>query len=266
MMTAATHHRAAVLKLHRDSGFGEVSNWADLPQVIEKLTAGPCSPPRPIGYLSIGGGHKTAAGGSRGGPHNRADRESHALNPRQVANLVAAARHAGVIGLPFNRMVTIHWEHAGLPLAGMAKATGRFLDLMSKAIARHGGATAWAWVHEGGHDKGGHCHLLAHVPAALVTIITRLQVGWLRRITGAPYRARVIVSRPIGGRLGLETGNPALHAHNLAAALSYALKGADNTAAPALDLKRLEPGGLVIGKRCGVSQNIGPKARKEGSQ
>jgi hypothetical protein len=153
-----------------------------------------------------------------------------------------------------------------VPQSGMARATGRFLDLMGKAIRRHGGATAWVWVHEGGKDKGGHCHLLAHVPPDLVAIISRLQMGWLRRITGKAYRARVIASRPIGGRLGLETGNPDLHAHNLAAALLYVLKGADSEAAPAFNLQRLEPGGLIIGKRCGVSQNIGPKARKETEQ
>ena len=67
--------------------------------------------------------------------------------------------------------------------------------------------------------KGGHCHLLAHVPADLVPRLTGLQRGWLRRITGQPYRARVIHSKPIGGRLGLETGNPDLHAINLEAAL-----------------------------------------------
>ena len=144
----------------------------------------------------------------------------------------------------------------------MVKATGRFVDLMAKALARHRSKTAWLWVHEGGDGKGGHCHLLAHVPAELVPIITALQLGWLRRITGQPYRARVIRSKPIGGRLGLEAGNPELHAINLDAALAYVLKGASPEAASQFGLERLEPGGRVIGKRCGTSQNIGAKARK----
>ena len=79
-----------------------------------------------------------------------------------------------------------------------------------------------------------------------------------------PYRARVIHSRPIGGRLGLETGNPQLHAINLEAALSYVLKGASDAAAAQFNLERHEPGGRIIGKRCGTSQNIGAKARKDG--
>lgn len=180
----------------------------------------------------------------------------------QIANLSAAEHHSRQIELPFTRMITIHWQAAGVPLAGMVKATGRFIDLMAKALARHGSSTAWLWVHENGDGKGGHCHLLAHVPAELVPIVTRLQLHWLRSITGKPYRKRVIRSKPIGGRLGLETGNPALHAVNIEAAIAYVLKGASTEAATKFGLERLEPGGRVIGKRCGTSQNIGPKARQ----
>jgi hypothetical protein len=143
----------------------------------------------------------------------------------------------------------------------MAKATGRFTDLMTKALARHGSQTAWLWVHENGPNKGGHCHLLAHVPAEHVKRLSGLQMGWLRRITRRPYRKNVIHSDPIGGRLGLEVGNPALHAVNLAVALGYVLKGASDEAAAKFCLERLEPGGHIIGKRCGTSQNIGAKAR-----
>lgn len=149
-----------------------------------------------------------------------------------------------------------------MPLAGMARATYRFTDLITKALARHGSRTAWLWVHENSGPKGGHCHLLAHVPAELVAAITGLQRGWLRRITGQPYRKRVIRSEPIGGRLGLEAGNPELHAINLEAALAYVLKGASPEAASQFNLERLEPGGRVIGKRCSTSQNIGAKARQ----
>ena len=198
----------------------------------------------------------------RGGARNRADRESHDLSAAQIDNLQAAMRHADKIGLPFTRMITIHWEAAGVPLAGMAKATGRFVDLLKKALARRGSDTAWLWVHENGDGKGGHCHLLAHVPADQVARLTSLQRGWLRRITGHPYRARVIHSKPIGGRLGLEAGNPGLHAANLQMAVAYVLKGARPNVAAQFGLERLEPGGRIIGKRCGTSQNLGAKARR----
>jgi len=105
-------------------------------------------------------------------------------------------------------------------------------------------------------------NMLAHVPADLVRRVTGLQRGWLHRITGREYRAGVIHSKPVGGRLGLEAGNPELHARNLETALSYVLKGADGASAARFNLSRLEPGGLITGKRCGTSQNIGAKARK----
>ncbi|SMQ68896.1 hypothetical protein SAMN06297468_1168 [Altererythrobacter xiamenensis] len=149
-----------------------------------------------------------------------------------------------------------------MPLEAMTNATGRFVDLMSKMLWRHGSMTSWLWVHENGVGKGAHCHLLAHVPAAQVQRLGKLQKGWLRRISGKPYRRGVIHSKPIGGRLGLEAGNPDLHAVNLEAALAYVLKGASPEAASQFGLERLEPGGCIIGKRCGTSQNIGAKARK----
>lgn len=168
-----------------------------------------------------------------------------------------------MIGLSFNRMLTVHWQAAGVSLECMVGATGRFTDLLAKALARHGSPTAWMWTHEnaGGREKGGHCHLLAHVPAALVPVLATLQRSWLRSITGQPYRARVIRSKPIGGRLGLEMSNPDLHWVNLDAAIAYCLKGACTDAAERFGLERLEPGGRIVGKRCGVSQNIGPAAR-----
>ena len=218
-----------------------------------------------ISYLRLGVAPYLPSSTGRGGARNRSDRESHALSAAHVANLIAAARHAGAIGLPLNRMVTIHWQAAGIPLAGMAKATGRFTDMLAKFLARHKSGSALLWTHESGDGKGGHCHLLAHVPAALVPEITGSLRGWLRLISGQPYRRGVILSRPIGGRLGMETGNPDLHAVNLEAALSYVLKGANAEAAAQFDLALLEPGGRVIGKRCGTSQNIGAKARCGGS-
>ena len=258
----ASARHGGTLKLHRGATFGEVSKSPLQPFSPEILPIPTNGTALAISYVTFGGAALLPRGTGRGGARNRASRESHALTVAQIANLRAAERHANKIGLPFTRMISIHWQAAAVPLAGMAKATGRFIDLMTKALARHGSGTAWLWTHENCGPKGGHCHLLAHVPATLVPVITGLQLGWLRRITGKPYRARVIHSKPIGGRLGLESGNPDLHAINLEVALAYVLKGASPKAASHFALERLEPGGRVIGKRCGTSQNIGAKARK----
>lgn len=257
------------LKLHRDCGFGGVSIAPLQPQLPANPPIARTGTALAINYFTTGVAALSASSTGRGGARNRADRKSHALTAAQIGNLKAAERHAEKIGLPFTRMITIHWQAAGVPLADMVRATGRFLDLLSKTLARHGSSTAWIWVHENapgdGHSKGGHCHLLAHVPSHLVPVITRLQRGWLRRITGRPYRARVIHSKPIGGRLGLEIANPDLHAVNLEVVLAYVLKGACQEAGVALGLTQSGQGGLVIGKRCGWSQNVGKKAQLQRS-
>jgi len=256
-------HRDSALKLHRRGAIGVVSIASPGGNSDAILQFPVNGMPVAVSYLRIGVGPHSTAPTGKGGIRNSAKRESYGLNAKQVAKLRAATAHAEAISLPFTRMVTIHWMAAGVPLCAMPKATGRFIDLLTKALRRHGSATAWIWVHENGDSKGGHCHLLVHVPAALVQVVTRLQKGWLRRITGQPYRPRVILSKPIGGRLGLELSNPDLHAANLSTVQSYLLKGASEAASARCGLHRLEPGGRVIGKRCGISQNISAKARSE---
>jgi len=253
------------LKLRRSETFGEVSSLASSQTDNRKAPFAVGGTSLAVSYLSLGVASDLPCGTRRGGARNRANRESHELTARQVANLIAAARHAEAIGLPLTRMITIHWQSAGVPLDRMVKATGRYIDLLSKTLARHSSTTAWLCVHENGHGKGGHCHLLAHVPGQLVKHVTGLQRGWLRGITGQPYQARVILSKPIGGRLGLERSNPDLHASNAGAALAYVLKGARPAAAVQFNLELLEPGGRIIGRRCSTSQNISAKAREKGS-
>ncbi|MCA3635760.1 MAG: hypothetical protein INF18_08555 [Methylobacterium sp.] len=254
----------SLLKLHRDGSFGEVSIGPSYWQPSEKMPVSQAGISVAINYLTLGVPALSANSTGRGGARNRADRESQALSARHIGNLLAAANHAEAIGLPLNRMITVHWQTAGIPLEAMAKATGRFTDLLGKAVARHGHATAWLWVHESGAGKGGHCHLLVHLPPHIIPAMTAAQRRWIKAITGQPYRKRTILSKPIGGILAAEARNPDLHAANLAAALSYVLKGADAGAAAQFNLSRLEPGGRIIGRRCSTSENIGAAARKAG--
>lgn len=244
------------------SSFGEVSSARSLDKNLENMPFFAFGTEVAISKSLLGVPVNFPQRGNRGGARNCATRESQGLSVKQVTNLIAATAHAKAIGLPFTRMITIHWEAAGITLAGIVKATGRFVDLLTKYLSRHGSRTAWLWVLEGGPAKGAHCHMLAHVPARLIKRLPASQKRWLRRITGRPYKDRVIRSDPIGGRLGLEVGNPELHASNLEAAFFYLLKGASGEAASHFDLARLEAGGLIMGKRCGTSQNIGATARK----
>jgi hypothetical protein len=51
-------------------------------------------------------------------------------------------------------------------------------------------------------------------------------------------------------------------AANLGEVLDYVLKGAGETARRRLGLRRKQFGGVVTGKRCGTSENIGRAARE----
>ncbi|MDP9057172.1 MAG: hypothetical protein M3N34_07600 [Pseudomonadota bacterium] len=263
LQTVETDWHGTTLKLHRNRKTGGVSNVTPKPKIVVNQPIRQNGTVLAIITLHLGVPPFLARKHARGGARNRSDRTTDALTAAQITNLLAATAHAETIGLPLNRLITLHWESAGIDLADLARATYRFTDLLKKALARHKSGTAWIWTHENGDGKGGHCHLLAHVPAGLVRRVTDLQRGWLRSITGKPYRARVIRSDPIGGRLGLELGNPELHAVNLQVALGYICKAASQAVLDANGIDRQhEPGGLIIGKRCGTSQNIAAKARQ----
>jgi hypothetical protein len=242
---------------------GEVSKAPLKPQAVANLPIQQTGTAVAINYLTIGVAAHLPCSSNKGGARNRADRESHALTSAQIANLESAERHARAIGLPFTRMITIHWQSAGVAFSDMVKATGRFLDMLTKWLTRQKCKSAWLWVNENGHKKGYHCHLLAHIPAALVSRLTGLQKGWLKRISGNKYKNGVIYSKPIGGRLGLETNNPALYWPNIQKAFAYVCKGAPQAVLNAHGIERQHaPGGHIIGRRCSTSQNIAAKARK----
>ena len=138
-----TWQRGAALKLHRRAIFGEVSmsqrpvDNGRKPAIARHGTA------VAVTNLLLGvAPYSACKGSSRGGARNLATRESHALSRAHVRNLIGATVHADDIGLPFNRMITVHWEAAGVAVNGMARATGRFIELLTKALARHGSATA----------------------------------------------------------------------------------------------------------------------------
>lgn len=200
--------------------------------------------------------------GGRGGARNHRNRESRELKAATVANLRAAAHFAPKAGVPFNLFKTIHWQKAGVsdPLA----ATGRFLKLASDWIRSKGGTSAYVWVREAGDEKGEHVHILLHVPPALAPGLARRQRGWLQAC-GAEWRRGVIYTERIGQSLRHATAGEVSgkdYLAHLKAVVGYVLKGGEPVALEALGLERVETTGAVVGKRAGVSQNLGPAARR----
>ncbi len=193
-----------------------------------------------------------------GGARNRHDRTSLNLSERQCHDMVAAATYALSIGLPFNRHWTVHYERAGIADQDGAAFVGRLLRLASAHIRRAGGRLAAIWARENGDGKGCHVHILLHVTAG-VTLRNRTR-RWIVA-AGGRYRNRVSRVKVIGGTLASANTDCLQHRNNMAAVLSYLMKGASNVTGEVLGLPRSGEGGRIIGKRAGWTQNIGRAAQ-----
>lgn len=193
----------------------------------------------------------------RGGPKNWANRVSTALSEADLRKLADATAFAQEAGLAFNRHTTIHWGAARVvdPL----RATGCFLKMLGEAVRAAGGSFAYVWVRENGDGKGEHVHILWHGPAELPVFKRRVQ-GWLRRC-GARRAPRVTKTVSIAGGLGAAGTGSAHYRANLGTVLDYLSKGGDHLARARLGIRHNEPGGPIVGKRCGTSENIGRMAR-----
>jgi len=198
---------------------------------------------------------------THGGARNRADRTSEGLSLHQCERIAAAALAAFATGTALNRFVTIHWGLAGISDARGAWATGRFIKLASDWCRTRGAPFLWLWVRENGASQGGHVHMLLYVPPDHSRAFAAMQRGWLRRVTGRPYRRGVIKTRPIGGSLRAAETVPEHYRTNLANVAEYMLKGAMLDAAEVIGLGRRESSEVVIGKRAGWCQKLVSKSR-----
>jgi hypothetical protein len=173
-------------------------------------------------------------------------------------NLIEATLYADWAGMPFNRFTTVHWQAAGV-MDGL-KATSRFLKLLGDWLRANGFPFAYVWVRENGYGKGEHVHILWHGPADFPAF-RRLLRRWLKAC-GAVRRKGVCHTVSIARSLHSAVAGGDDYRANLTRVLDYHVKGADRAARASLGIKRFEPGGEVTGKRCGVSVNIGPAARR----
>ena len=172
--------------------------------------------------------------------------------------MIEAANFAERIGLAFNRHWTVHYEMAGIAERDGAAFVGRLLALVGKHVRRAGGKLAALWARENGDGKGGHVHILLHVPNGMT--LRNLTRRWIKAAGGNPVR-RVSKVRTIGGLLTNVDIGGARYRTNADAVLAYLVKAATNETGLALSLPCHGEGGPIIGKRAGWTQNIGAKAR-----
>jgi hypothetical protein len=184
-----------------------------------------------------------------GGARNRADRTSDYLTLEQAQKIIGAIERAATQSLHVNRHIIIHWGKMGVPDDMAMAVISRFLMVFRQWAD---GETAFVWTREIGKGrKGSHLHLLAHIPDGKKWTGAMTQ-RWLEQITGNPYADGAIHTSRIMGR---KSPDSAYYAANLQTVTAYILKGVCPDGAATLGIAH-KAGGRIIGKRCGMSQNI----------
>jgi hypothetical protein len=234
---------------------------ATLSQAIEiQSKSSADSSPRATGTgIAVNDTHTGVLRGAAGAV--RRGRRSTFLRAKDCENLILAVEHAERIGRPLNRMLTVHFDAAGI--TDPVRATGRLLKLMGDWLRCNNTGVTAVWVREAGLEKGEHVHIMLSVPPNKICHFNRMQRRWFANI-GAAWKCRVYRSRPIAGshKAAFNAASRSLYLQARAGALHYLLKGADPHARATHKLKKQGDGGELWGKRSGTTENIGRTARR----
>jgi hypothetical protein len=172
----------------------------------------------------------------------------------QATNIIEAVGFARSVGHRLVAHLTIHWSLTDVGDDPDGKLFAKFREGLDKWLHRHGMKFAACWARErqsGGQSDVVHCHLLFHLPVEYRTkkmgqveaAISRLINRHGRGITDERVIKLVIHDNPDGKYL-IKGGGPKVWK-------KFRLRK---------EHRRLQ--GIIHGKRCGTTQNIGPAARR----
>ena len=179
-------------------------------------------------------------------------RGSKYISVSQATNIVEAVKFAKSIGLPLVAHLTIHWsgtlafdDHDGARFAKVREG-------LAKVLLRRGIPTGWVWCREcKAHTDIVHCHLLFHLP-------TEYRVG--QKLDEVRATLERLVARHGDGiwseyAVELKTW---CDPDGL-----YLLKGGGPEVWKLFRIKKKfrESQGIIHGKRCGTTENLGKAAR-----
>jgi len=190
----------------------------------------------------------------------RSDRKSSLLEANQGDKIWRARLHAEQIGQPLNALLTIRWEALGGDET-VQERNSRLLICARHWLGRCDQDLAAVWVIERGTLGSLHVHNLINVPRHLLAGFKDMLPRW----TGAPAMPKdqwPVKHRQKQHVLGYGQDGiwhfERLYDHGTKV-MRYMLKGS-----PYLGHRygiQYRDQGVVIGKRCGTSNNLGPKAR-----
>lgn len=180
-------------------------------------------------------------------------RQKH-ISLAQATNIVAAVHYAKESGRSLVAHATIHWSGTDAWDDADGKRFARVREGLDKHLGRCGipGGLTGIWCREcKAHTDTVHCHLLFHLPAEFCSGAKFLQ------IEAAINR---LVARHGNGLWGEFAVN--LTTHRNPDGL-YLLKGGNRDVWRRFKIKKQwrESQGVIHGKRCGTTENIGRAAR-----
>ena len=151
--------------------------------------------------------------------------------------------------------LTIHWAYTDVGDDSDGKLFAKFREGLDKWLRRQGIAFAAAWSRErmsGGEAEVVHCHLLFHVPLEYCTkrkLQVEAAIYRLIKRHGLGYWAEQVIELRVHhnphGKYLIKGGGPKVWA-------LFRLRK---------EHRRLQ--GIIHGKRCGTTQNLGPAARRQ---
>ncbi len=181
-------------------------------------------------------------------------RASKYITTRQATNIMEAVGFAKMIGLPLVAHLTIHWSLTEVTDDPDGKLFAKVREGLDKWLERHGVEFAGIWARErlaGGQSDVVHCHLLFHLPALYRTGKKLLQVenaiSRLVELHGRGLLHEHVIDLRVhenpDGKYLIKGGGPKIWKR-------FGIRKKDRRAQ-----------GLIFGKRCGTTENIGSAAR-----
>ena len=172
----------------------------------------------------------------------------------QATNIIEAVDYAKSIGLPLVAHLTIHWAYTDLGDDSDGKLFAKFREGLDKWLRRQGIVFAGAWARERmsrGQAEVVHCHLLFHLPVEYRTkkkLQVEAAVYRLIKRHGRSYWAEQMIDLRIhdnpDGKYLIKGGGPKVWKQ-------FNLRK---------EHRRLQ--GIIHGKRCGTTQNVGRAVRR----
>jgi hypothetical protein len=147
--------------------------------------------------------------------------------------LIASAVEAHAADTPYNRFITLAWEHCGLSPRENVKATGHFIKQARDWAWPY--RLPWCWVQETGDRYGAHVHMLIHVPPELIPLFRGKPRRWMKTCLGGRYVIGGIDTKVVAYS-GAVNAMPEAYQANVMAELHYMCKSAPAGSEHTLDM------------------------------